>query len=143
LPSSGSSLEARPDVAEPGSRIQLPGPWGCHPHAHAGALKRTDQSSSRRVLPLNYRAAEEAQTRFELASDGVVRPRSVRRSAAMLRLERESEIDRGRRFGEPRLQAELQCQLALLTRTGPQSGPRPVAHPRARTRGRSWCRRVV
>ncbi|QEU85455.1 hypothetical protein CP969_12540 [Streptomyces viridosporus T7A] len=27
-----------PDMAEPGRRIQLPGPWGCHPIAHAGGV---------------------------------------------------------------------------------------------------------
>ncbi|GAA2522699.1 hypothetical protein GCM10010398_03520 [Streptomyces fimbriatus] len=72
----GPAAPSSPDVAEPGSRIQLPGPWGCHPVAHAGAFKGTDQSSCRRVLPLNYRAVEEAQARVELASGGV-RPSPV------------------------------------------------------------------
>jgi hypothetical protein len=44
--------------------------------AHAGAFKATDQSSCRRVLPLNYRTKEEVQARVELASDGV-RPSPV------------------------------------------------------------------
>lgn len=40
------------------------------------AFKRSDQSSCRRVLPLNYRTTQEVQARVELASDGV-RPASV------------------------------------------------------------------
>lgn len=37
-PLSAGSRPAGPGVAEPGSRIQLPGPWGCHPIALASAI---------------------------------------------------------------------------------------------------------
>ena len=155
----------------------MPGTWGSRTWRSPGVVsssrapgdatqlrvpapfKSADQSSDRRVLPLNYRTTERCRPDSNQHSTVFVRTRSVWQSAAILKLERESEIDRGClcHVGPPRqvvpgggleppplprLQAERQFQLALVTRGGPQfrlvQGAQPSRHC---ARGRSWgCR---
>ncbi len=58
-------------------------------------FKSADQSSYHRVLPLNYRAVKRRRPDSSQHSKVFVRTRSIWQSVAMLKLERESECDRG------------------------------------------------
>lgn len=82
--------------------------------ASPAPFKGADQSSYRRVLPLNYRARKRRRPDSNQHPTVFVRNRSIRQSVAMLNLERESECDHG-----------CLCRVGLPRRVVPGEGLEP------------------